>query len=83
MENKTKLIILTAVLVVAVLAVWAIWFRAPEIISPAGELGSELLEKSQNPIKDEITETNPFKAEANPFAKDLNPYEGVYKNPFE
>ncbi len=83
MENKTKIVILAAVLVVVVLVVWAMWFRGAEVVTPAGELGAELLEKNQNPIKDEIAETNPFKAEANPFAKELNPYEGVYQNPFE
>lgn len=85
MENKTKIIILAAVLAVAILAVWVVWFRsAEEVSTPAGEIGGELLEKAQNPIKDEIAEANPFKAEANPFTQDTNPFQAeVYKNPFE
>ncbi len=37
--------------------------------------GAQVLEKSQNPIKDRIPETNPFE-------KNANPLKNVYKNPF-
>ena len=37
--------------------------------------GAQVLEKSQNPIKDRIPETNPFE-------KNTNPLKDVYKNPF-
>ena len=37
--------------------------------------GAQVLEKSQNPIKDRIPETNPFE-------KNANPLRNVYKNPF-
>lgn len=37
--------------------------------------GAQILEKSQNPIKDKLPETNPFQ-------KDANPLKDVYINPF-
>ena len=45
-----------------------------EASTPANSqsLGSELYEKSKNPIGDKLPETNPVP----------NPLEGVYKNPF-
>lgn len=43
--------------------------------SPNSNLGSQIFDKTQNPLEDKIPETNPF-------AK-LNPFKGVYKNPFE
>ena len=53
--------------------------------------GAQVLEKAQNPIKDKVPETNPFKAETNPFANtktnpfqtEANPLKAQYKNPFE
>ncbi len=56
----------------------------PELTLPTQELspteaeetlGGQIIGKSQNPLKGEIPETNPFQAETNPL-KD------VYKNPF-
>ena len=46
-------------------------------------LGSEILEKVQNPLKGELSAANPFEAGGQPFSKDLNPFTDVYKNPFE
>ncbi len=43
--------------------------------SPNSSLGSQIFEKTQNPIQDKIPETNPFSK--------VNPFKGVYKNPFE
>ncbi len=43
--------------------------------SPNSSLGSQIFEKTKNPIQDKIPETNPF-------AK-VNPFKGVYKNPFQ
>lgn len=83
MDTKTISIIVAAVLVVASIAVWAIWFRPAPVIDQVGQIGGEILEKAQNPIKNDIVEADPFKkVEANPFNKNLNPYEGVYQNPF-
>lgn len=43
--------------------------------SPNSNLGSQIFEKTQNPLEEKLPETNPF-------AK-INPFKGVYKNPFE
>lgn len=48
----------------------------PKVAATAERLGAELLEKAQNPLKDELPQTNPFEqAETNPFID-------VYENPF-
>lgn len=49
----------------------------------AGGLGENIYEKSQNPISDKLTETNPFGANINPFEEEANPLKVQYKNPFE
>ena len=43
--------------------------------SPNSSLGTQIFEKTQNPISGKIPETNPFSK--------VNPFKGVYKNPFE
>lgn len=46
------------------------------VVTSAEQLGGDLLEKAQNPLKDELPQTNPFTgAETNPFID-------VYENPF-
>jgi len=42
---------------------------------PNSSLGSQIFEKTQNPLEDKIPQTNPFSK--------INPFKGVYKNPFE
>ena len=44
---------------------------------PAASLGAEVYEKTQNPVKDEVPRTNPFKDTS------TNPIEQSYKNPFD
>lgn len=39
-------------------------------------LGAQIYESVQNPVKDQLPQTNPF-------AKKTNPIQAVYKNPFE
>ena len=83
MESKPRLIAL-AVIVIALIAagIWY-WQRRPAE-APAGTIGAELFEKAQNPLKDELPQTNPFKAETNPFKNtESNPFIGTYENPFD
>lgn len=40
-------------------------------------LGEQVFEKSQNPIKDKLPETNPFENEK------VNPLKDIYTNPFK
>lgn len=42
----------------------------------APTLGSEIFEKTQNPLKGQVPETNPFKEQKNPF-------DTIYQNPFQ
>ncbi|MBI2010812.1 MAG: hypothetical protein HYS89_01070 [Candidatus Colwellbacteria bacterium] len=74
-----------SVLLIALGGIWYWKSRKVEESTPAvteeedeasATLGAEIFEKSENPIKDEVPETNPFEAETNPF-------EGAYQNPFE
>src|SRR3989344_9044681 len=46
------------------------------------ELGGKILESVQNPLKEELPETNPFKPQTNPFGTETNPFQETYKNPF-
>ncbi|MBI4132308.1 MAG: hypothetical protein HY474_01615 [Candidatus Sungbacteria bacterium] len=84
--NKSRLI--AALVLAAALAAAGIWYwqrrsvKPPEV--PAQTIGGEIYEKAQNPLKDELPETNPFKTEANPFKNtETNPFIGTYENPFD
>ena len=85
-QGKWKIILGTA-LVAAVIFAIGFWFwqrlqKTSE--SESTGLGQEIFEKVENPLKDELPEANPFKAEANPFQKaETNPFTNTYKNPFE
>lgn len=75
--------------IAALLAAAGIWYwyrqkdTAPQDV-PARSIGGDIFEKTQNPLKDELPETNPFKAETNPFKdKETNPFIGTYENPFD
>lgn len=81
--NRAKLI---AVAVLALILVAAgIWYWQRNRLTAPPTLGSELLEKARNPLKDEVPETNPFKkVETNPFKEaESNPFIGTYENPFD
>lgn len=83
MGNQAKII---AAAILAVILVGAgIWYwQRRRAAAPAPNVGGEIFEQVQNPLKDELPQTNPFKAEANPFQKtETNPFIGIYENPFE
>ena len=46
-------------------------------------LGAEALNKVNNPLANELPETNPFQVNTNPFAESPNPFNKVYRNPFK
>ena len=71
------------VLVVAVIigAVW-FWFFKTEPAEEAPSLGSEIFEKTQNPLEGQVPDTNPFADQPNPFGDKTNPIEKAYTNPF-
>lgn len=86
-QNRSRLMVL-ALLAAALIAagVWY-WQRrqpAPPAETPVEAIGGDLFEKAQNPLKDELPQTNPFKAETNPFKNtETNPFIGTYENPFD
>lgn len=82
-----NIVILIAIALLAAAGVWY-WRRAPAPSAPErtaaseGGLGAQIFEGAQNPLKDDVPETNPFSAETNPFKTQTNPYQDAYKNPF-
>ena len=80
--------ILIIIIVVVVALVLFFWLRSDQSSQPetdlteSNSLGAELLEESQNPIRDKVAETNPFETEANPFGAETNPFQDVKTNPF-
>lgn len=86
--NKNLLIGGAMLAGVAVVAAWYFLFRTtpeplPDTTATQGSgLGAQIFESAQNPLKNEVPDTNPFSAETNPFQQDTNPYKDTYKNPF-
>lgn len=87
-EGMKKGVYAVIVIVLALVAavVWYMRGRAPAppaeqapegvAVTPAEQLGADILRKAQSPLKDELPTANPFtQAETNPFVD-------VYKNPF-
>ena len=86
MDRKAKLTV-AVVLAILLIAAGAWYWRARRALPPPPpppSLGGEIFEKAQNPLKDELPQTNPFKAETNPFQNtETNPFIGTYENPFD
>ena len=99
---KSKPVAISAIAIVVVAAIVSFWYwhnKKSVITSPAPttpatiekSIGSQVFEKANNPIKDKVPETNPFKTqtnpftktETNPFKKEANPLKAQYKNPFQ
>lgn len=80
------LIIIGAVVILLVAGGVGFWYwskgrqapSAPEVPT----LGSEIFEKTQNPLKGKLPDTNPFDDQPNPFGDKTNPIEKAYTNPF-
>ena len=80
MAGRSKFLIIIIVVIIAALAggYWY-WSRSDQASSPSEEaptLGSEIFDKTQNPLGGKLPDTNPFKDQKNPF-------DTIYKNPFE
>ncbi|MBI4039280.1 hypothetical protein HY388_00440 [Candidatus Daviesbacteria bacterium] len=78
--GKIVLVSLIIFLLVLVGAVFILVFKGIiknplQNSSSNANLGSQIFEKTQNPVQDKIPETNPFTK--------VNPFKGVYKNPFQ
>ncbi|MEK7464311.1 MAG: hypothetical protein AAB617_00855 [Patescibacteria group bacterium] len=84
-KSKTIWILIVVLIVVAAIYFWyggygEEWYPGTAINPPSGatvvtpDLGSDLYEQAQNPIKDQLPSTNNTVP---------NPLEGVYENPFK
>ncbi|MEK7099431.1 MAG: hypothetical protein AAB916_02845 [Patescibacteria group bacterium] len=87
MMQKKNLVLAAAVLLAVIVAVWWYMRRAGEPLPEdtaenRNGLGAQIFEGAQNPLKNDVPETNPFAADTNPFDADTNPYQDTYKNPF-
>ena len=79
MEKKQKISIIIAVAVLVIVAGVAFWYwsqkraEAPETPAAAEAakvkdgLGAEAFNKTNNPLANELPETNPFQVNTNPF----------------
>jgi len=95
-ENKQKTIIIIVVAVLVIVSGIAFWYwsqkKASESENPTVSgnaievkdgLGAEALNKVNNPLANELPETNPFQVNTNPFEAQTNPFNKVYRNPFK
>lgn len=91
MEPKQHPLPLIAIVALLLIAGAVFLYRSKsgiEVVSPtpppsaSESLGEKIYEQAQNPIKDQVPQTNPFETKANPFETEVNPFQGVYKNPF-
>ena len=88
MENKRPLPLIVVVALLLIAGAVFLYRSKTKVevappASPTSEtLGEKIYEKAQNPIKDELPQTNPFETKVNPFETETNPFQGVYKNPF-
>ena len=97
MESRQKTIVIAAAIVVLVIASGVVlWYwsqkKASESENPTVSgnaievkdgLGAEALNKVNNPLANELPETNPFQVNTNPFEAEINPFDRDYQNPFE
>mgnify|MGYP001558929687 CR=1 FL=1 len=83
MAKKILIIVVIAAFVLIAASYWY-WksykselIAVPEgVAAPAEQLGADIFEKAQNPLKNELPTTNPFKQ------AETNPIVDVYRNPF-
>lgn len=83
--KNSQLVLIVLVIAVIIGAVW-FWFFKTESskiqTQEAPSLGSEIFEKTQNPLGGKLPDTNPFDDQPNPFGDKTNPIEKAYTNPF-
>lgn len=73
--KKRFFIVLLVVLVLILVAGVGFWLWKGKTTFKTSNIGEKIYEKTQNPLKDKLPETNPFDK--------ANPFKGIYKNPFE
>ncbi|MBI1985030.1 MAG: hypothetical protein HYS60_02935 [Candidatus Wildermuthbacteria bacterium] len=80
MDFKSKPIVLVPIVVAIVIAAAGFWYWSKSKQVPSSEegssLGSEIFDKTQNPLEGQVPNANPFKEQKNPL-------DALYQNPFE
>ena len=78
MDFKSKPIILVSIVVAIAIAAAGLWYWSKSKQSPKEipTLGSEIFDKTQNPLEGQVPDANPFKDQKNPL-------DSIYQNPFE
>lgn len=77
-KTQSFAVVLLGILVIVLIAA-GVWYAmqtqrgAPAQTAPP--LGAQLYDRAQNPLKDQLPETNPF-------APEVNPLDEIYANPF-
>lgn len=83
MESKQKTIVIAVIVILVIAAVgYWYWSKSKQTSQEAPTLGSEIFEKTQNPLGGKLPDTNPFDDQPNPFGDKTNPIEKAYTNPF-
>ena len=80
-NSQLILIILVVALVIVAGGYWY-WSNNKQAQTEAPTLGSEIFEKTKNPLEGQVPDTNPFDDQPNPFGDKTNPIEKAYTNPF-
>ena len=80
MDSKSKPIILVSIVIAVVVAAAGFWYWSTSKQAPSPEeassLGSQIFDKTQNPLEGQVPDANPFKDQKNPL-------DSIYQNPFE
>ena len=79
MDDKKPVPVQTIIVVIVILLVLGVgyWYWSKKQASEeAPSLGSEIFDKTQNPLGGKLPDTNPIKDQKNPF-------DTIYKNPFK
>ena len=78
--GSKQLIIIGTVVIFLVAGSIGFWYWSKSKQAPSSQealsLGSQLFDKTQNPLKGQVPEINPFKEQKNPL-------DAIYQNPFE
>lgn len=85
MDYESKPVLIIGTVVILLVVAGGYWFWSKNKQAPLQEtptLGSEIFEKTQNPLGGKLPDTNPFADQPNPFGDKTNPIEKAYTNPF-
>ena len=91
MNNIPKPVLIGIIAALIIAAGFGFWYwqsrkaapEEPAVAEVKDGLGAQAFNKTQNPLANELPETNPFQVNTNPFKAQTNPFNKVNKNPFK